>query len=78
MYEFTQSQTKDLAYFRENVKAFLNDNALRFKHVIISNAKIVRSFDGLDQAAEHAATHLKRGEYIIMQVVDEDEIVNFV
>lgn len=78
MYDFTDSQKKDLAYFKENVSAFMNDNALRFKHVIISEGRIVKSFDMLDKAVEYCSENLKIGEYIIEQVIDENEIVNFV
>jgi hypothetical protein len=78
MYEFTQTQIGDMAYFRENINEFLKDNALRFKQVIVSNKQIVKSFDGLDKAVQYAVKNLTKGEYIIQQVVNEDDMVNFV
>ncbi|MCL1789183.1 MAG: hypothetical protein FWG33_02395 [Oscillospiraceae bacterium] len=78
MYEFTETQVKDLDYFRANVLKFMGDNSLRFRHIIISGEKIIKSFDGLDKAVEYAAGNLKKGEYIIEQVIDENEIVNMI
>jgi hypothetical protein len=78
MYDLTQAQIKDLAYFDGHVEEFLADNNLRFKHVIIADCKIAETFDGLDLAVNYARDNLQRGEYIISQVVNDDEIVNFV
>ncbi|MCL2070781.1 MAG: hypothetical protein FWH07_00915 [Oscillospiraceae bacterium] len=78
MNEFTEKQLKDLDYFSANVAQFFKDNSLRFRHIIISDAKIVKSFDALDKAVDYAVQNLKKGEYIIEQVINEDEIVNFV
>jgi len=78
MFEFTERQIKDLDFFRANVMKFMGDNSLRFRHVIISGEKIVKSFEGLDKAVEYAAQNLKKGEYILEQVVDENEIVNII
>lgn len=77
MYEFTEKQLKDLAYFQKNVMSFMSDDALRFRHLLISGEKIIKAFDGLDQAADYAVLHYEKGEYIIEQVIDENEIVNF-
>jgi hypothetical protein len=78
MYEFTPQQQKDLAYFRANVLGWLEDNTLRFKHVIIAEEEIIKAFDGLDTAVKYAVDNCKKGEYIIQQVVNEDDIVNFI
>jgi predicted DNA-binding WGR domain protein len=78
MRKFTEAQAKELAYFRENVAEFLKDNNLRFRHVLISGEQIVKSFDRIDLAAQYASENFKQGEYIIQQVIDENDLVNFV
>jgi hypothetical protein len=79
MYDFTQAQIKDLAFFDGHLQEFMNDMTMRFKHVIISNMKVVGVFDNIEQAVQHITdNNLKRGEYILQQIVDEEEMVNFV
>jgi len=78
MYDLTQSQIKDLSFFEGHVDSFMNDDKLRYKHLIIADCKVIESFDGLDTAVQYAAENLKPGEYIISQVLIEDEIVNFI
>ena len=78
MYDLTKTQIQDIDYFESNLKSFLKDKNLRFKQVIISNGEIVGVFDGLDTATAFAVENLKKGKYIIQQVVDENDMVNFV
>jgi hypothetical protein len=78
MHNFTPTQIKDMAYFDGRLDEFLNDDSLRFKHLVISNMKVVKAFDPLDSALQYAIENFKPGEYIIQQAVNEDDMVNFV
>ena len=77
MKDFTEAQKKDLEYFKENLPIFSKDNLLKYKHVIISNQKIQNSFDKVEDAIDYAINTFKDGNFIIQQIVDENEVVNY-
>ena len=79
MNDFTDKQLKNIAYFRTNLTEFLNNELLRNKYLVIVNEKIQNSFDTIELAVNYAiTTGLLPGEFIIQQVINEDEVVNFV
>ena len=80
MHEYTQAQLDDLEYFKENLPKLFNDDSLRFKNVVISNKKVIQGFDALDatEAVKYVSENFKKGEYIIQQVILNDDLVNFV
>ena len=78
MNDFTKKQQMDLEYFKANLPAFLDNNLLKHKYIVIHDQKIQRSFDTIESAVVYAIENFQRGEYIIQQVVNENEVINFV
>ena len=78
MNELTKTQLENLEYFHKNIGDFVNNSGLRFKHAVIANEEIAAAFDGIDAAVKYAVENLKKGDYIIQQIINEDDIVNFV
>ncbi|MDR2728444.1 MAG: hypothetical protein LBB56_04870 [Chitinispirillales bacterium] len=78
MSEFTEKQKRELIFFKDHLTEFLNDDLLKNKYVIISNEKIQNSFDTLELAVTYAVENFQKGDYIIQQIINEDEVINFV
>jgi hypothetical protein len=78
MYDFTENQKRDIIFFENNLKSFLENDLLKFKHVVISNEKLQNCFDTLDAALTYAVDRFQRGDYIIQQIIDEEEVINYV
>ena len=76
MSDFTEKQKKELIFFKEHIAIFLKDDLLKNKYVIISNEKIQKSFDALESAVNYAIENFQKGDYIIQQIINEDEIIN--
>jgi hypothetical protein len=74
---FTEAQKENLRYFQENLADFLNNPLYKHKFVIISDKKIVGIFDTFNNAIEEAASRFPQGEYVIQQIIGEDEVINF-
>jgi hypothetical protein len=74
---FTEAQKEDLRYFQENLAVFLNNPLYKHKFVIISGKAITGIFDTFSNAIEEAASCFPQGEYIIQQIIGENEVINF-
>jgi hypothetical protein len=74
---FTEAQKENLEYFQENLAEFLKNPIYRHKFAIIANKEITGIFDTFSNAIEEAAPRFCEGEYVIQQIVDENEIINF-
>jgi hypothetical protein len=74
---FSDAQKENLQYFRENLAEFLENPIYKHKFAIISDKKIVGIFDTFANAIEAAASGLLQGEYVIQQIIGEDEVINF-
>jgi hypothetical protein len=74
---FTESQKEDLRYFQENLPDFLENPLYKHKFAIIFDKKIVGLFDTFSNAIEEAASRFSQGEYIIQQIIGEDEVISF-
>ena len=74
---WTEKQKQDIDFFDENIETWVADPLLHRKFVVISNRSIVRCHDAFDAALRFAAVTFDEGEYIIQQVLSEDETVSF-
>jgi hypothetical protein len=74
---FTEAQKENLGYFHENLADLLANPIYKHKYAIIHNKKMVGIFDTFGNAIEAAAPSLPQGEYIIQQIIGEDEVINF-
>ena len=71
------AQEENLKYFRENLEAWLQDPVYKHKHLVIHDRKIHGSYDQSGTAFEYAVANLPQGEFIIQQVVNENEVASF-
>jgi hypothetical protein len=74
---FTEAQKENLRYFQENLVDFLKNPIYKHKFAIISDKKIVGIYDSFNNAIEAAVPSLPQGEYVIQQIIGEDEVINF-
>jgi len=74
---FTEKQKENLKYFDDNLKAFLENPLYKFKFAIIHNKEVVGIFDTSESAIEDAAVKWPLGDFIIQQIISDDDIVSF-
>jgi hypothetical protein len=74
---FTEAQRENLQFFQENLADFLGNPIYKHKFAVISGKKIAGIFDTFSNAIEEAASRFSQGEYVIQQIISEDEVVNF-
>jgi hypothetical protein len=74
---FTEAQKENLQYFHENLAGFLQNPIYKHKFAIIHDKKVCGIFDTFANAIEKAASTLPQGEYVIQQIIGEDEVINF-
>jgi hypothetical protein len=74
---FTKTQEENLEYFQENLTNFLENPLYKHKFAIIANKEIVGIFDTFSNAIEDAASRFSQGEYVIQQIIGENEVINF-
>jgi hypothetical protein len=75
---FTEAQKENLRYFQENLANFLANPLYKHKFAIIFDKKIAGIFDTFANAIEEAAATLPQGEYVIQQIIGENEVINFI
>ena len=69
----TKEQEKNIKYFEDNLHLWLEDIAYKHKHVVIANKKVQGVFDSFSDALSCATAHFFPGEFVIQQVIDENE-----
>jgi hypothetical protein len=77
MVDFTDKQEINLAFYKSHLEEFLSNNLLKGKYVVISDEKIQGAFDTLEVAISYAVDHFQVGDYILQQIINEDDIVSF-
>ena len=68
---------KNLNFFYENLRKYLDDPNLINKYLVIHDIKIIKSFSSFAEALKYSEGRLPENEFIIQQVIDEEENVNF-
>jgi hypothetical protein len=74
---WTDKQKQDIAYFNENLETWASNPLYRLKFVVISGKELRGIYDTFEAALETAAMSYGSGEYIIQQILPENETVNF-
>jgi hypothetical protein len=74
---FTEAQKENFQYFQENLADFLKNPIYKHKFAVISDKKVVGIFDTFGNAIEDAASRFSQGEYVIQQIIGDDEVVSF-
>ena len=78
MATMSEKQQKDFEYFSSNLPEFLKTPTLKNKFLVIKDKEIKNSFDTFDRAIEFAVSKFDDNEFIIQQVIDENDKINFI
>ena len=68
---------RNIRFFEDNLASWLGDIAYRHKHVVVANCEVKGVFDNFSDALSYAAAHFPPEEFVIQQVIGEDEQVGF-
>jgi hypothetical protein len=74
---FTEVQKENLQYFQDNLADFLKNPIYRHKFAIIHDKEVYGIFDNFGNAIAKAASTLHQGDYVIQQIIGNDEVINF-
>ena len=73
-----KEQKENYKWFKNQVKDLLNKVEYKYKFLVIRNKAIEGVFDDFSKAAESAMSRVPfKKDFIIQQVIDEDEIISF-
>lgn len=74
---WTEKQQQDILFFNKNLETWVNNPLYKLKFVIISGEELKGVYDSFETALGAAVVSFKNGEYIIQQILPEEETVNF-
>ena len=74
---WTEKQQQDIAFFNENVEKWVENPLYKSKFAVISNKEIKGLYDSFETALSTAVGTFSVGEYIIQQILSENDTVNF-
>jgi len=74
---WTENQKQDIMYFNENLETWVKNPLYKLKFVIISGKELKGIFDTFEAALGAAVASYKSGDFIIQQIISEEENVNF-
>jgi hypothetical protein len=74
---WTEKQKQDITFFDENLETWAKNPLYKFKFVIISGKDLKGIYDTFEAALEAAIISFKIGEFIIQQIILEDETVSY-
>ncbi|GHV89172.1 hypothetical protein AGMMS50267_15320 [Spirochaetia bacterium] len=74
---WTEKQKENLQYFQENLETWAADPLMKLKHVVIHDKKICGIYDTFENALSYAVHSLPCGEFVIQEVITDNEIVSF-
>ena len=70
-------QKESLAYFHEKFDELYSNDLYRHKFLLISGDKLLGIFDSFENAMRHAVVKYPKGDYIVQELIRNDEVVNF-
>ena len=68
----------NIEFFKAHLADFLADPLKRNKFVVIHAQSVKGTFDTFEAALQHAVAGYPAAEFVIQQVVDEREVINFI
>ncbi len=74
---WTIKQKENIDFFNSKLNELLKDPILRNKFLIIYNKEIKGSYDSFETAIKYAATQFPKDEFIIQQVISDNDTNNF-
>jgi hypothetical protein len=69
---------KNLDFFKKELSALLSNIAYQGKFVVISDEQLKGSYDSFEEALKFAASNFSPAEFIIQQVVNDSDRINFI
>lgn len=74
----TTKKQENIDFFNSNFQTYLANNMLKSKFVVIHNKELKASFDTFSSALEFASSKFPTDEFVIQQVIGQDEQINFI
>jgi len=71
------NKQKNITFFERELSQLLLNPIYKNKFVVIFNEQIVGSYDTFETALQFALSQYPSNEFIIQQVIDEKEQINF-
>ena len=68
---------KNLDFFENRLPDLLKDESFKGKFVVIHETTIKGTYDNFEESLSFALAHYTPNEFLIQQVVDESEYINF-
>jgi hypothetical protein len=69
---------QNIDFFYDNLGNFLRDKSLLYKYLVIHNKEVKKVFKEFPEALKYAVDNLPKNEYVIQQVLNKKEMVNFI
>ena len=69
---------KNFEFFRKHLKDYLANTVLKGKFVVIADGDLKGAYDTFEAAIKFAATTFPHNEFIVQQVIADEEQINFV
>jgi hypothetical protein len=74
---WTEKQRQDIDFFNENIEKWTENPLYVAKFVVISAKEVKGFYDSFETALSSAVDNFNAGEYIIQQILPENDVVNF-
>jgi len=74
---FSEKQKEAYNFFQQKLNDLVKNPLYKLKYVIIHENEIKGFFDTFDSALVQAVANYPQNDFIIQQVVSEDEVINF-
>lgn len=74
---WSNAQKENLAFFKKELKNFLQNELYKGKFIIIHDKQVKGIFDTFEAAINFAVSKYPRNEFVIQQVIDESDTINF-
>lgn len=71
-------QDKNLDHFERELSKLLADIAYKGKFVVICDEQVKGAYDSFDAALNFAVSNFPLNEFLIQEVIDEKERINFI
>lgn len=72
-----EQQKRSYAYFNDHLSEWINDNLKVNKFAVIHGEELAGLYDSFEAAFRFACVTFHENEFIIQQIVDQSEIVEF-
>lgn len=74
----TTQKQKNLSFFQKELPTLITDNVYHGKFIVINDEKIKGAYDSFESALSFAVSHFSPNDFIIQQVIDDKERINFI